>query len=260
MYNRVLFLIVLLGGILFVNPSYSGDLSSSAFIPSTDDTRFSEQIKTPTLGISSSPSIFRSNWIHGVSGNRLLFLTAQSTWLQNLLLQNTQIDDTITKKKEPDVIYVPTPQKVVEKMLELAQVQKKDLLYDLGCGDGRIVVTAAKKYGCKAVGFDIDPERIQEATENVKKNRMEELVEIKQKDIFELDLKEANVITLYLLETLNVKLIPQLNKMKPGSRIVSHQFAMGDIKPDREITVHVGEEDDIGHKVYLWTTPLKAKK
>ena len=110
---------------------------------------------------------------------------------------------------------MPTPQPVVDKMLELAEVKKGDVVYDLGCGDGRIVVTAAKKYGVKAVGFDINPERIKEARENVKANHVEKLVTIKQADIFTLDLREASVVTLYLLPSLNVKLMPQLEKLKP---------------------------------------------
>ena len=118
--------------------------------------------------------------------------------------------------RKPDVIYVPTPQEVVEKMLEVAKVTKDDVVYDLGCGDGRIPVTAAKKYGCKAFGFDIDPERIKESQENVEKNKVGNLVTIEQKDIFTLDLSKANVVTLYLLPSLNVKLIPQLEKLKPG--------------------------------------------
>ncbi len=122
--------------------------------------------------------------------------------------------------RTPDVIFVPTPQDVLEKMLKMVKVKKDDLLYDLGCGDGRIVVTAAKKYGCKCVGYDIDPERVKESLENVRKNNVGHLVRIEQQDIFTLDLSEADVITLYLLRSLNTKLIPQLEKLKPGSRIV----------------------------------------
>ncbi|MCZ7636457.1 MAG: methyltransferase domain-containing protein [Verrucomicrobia bacterium] len=128
--------------------------------------------------------------------------------------------------RTPDVVFVPTPQQVVEKMLELAEVKKGDVLYDLGCGDGRIVVTAAKKYGVKAIGFDIDPKRVEESLANVKSNKVEHLVTIKQADIFTLDLREASVVTLYLLPELNVRLMPQLEKLKPGSRIVSHDFDM----------------------------------
>jgi SAM-dependent methyltransferase len=160
-------------------------------------------------------------------------------------------------QRTPDVIYVPTPHEVVDKMLRLAKVTKDDLVYDLGCGDGRIVVAAAKKYGCKAVGFDIDPKRVAEAKENVKKNKVEHLVTIEQKDIFELDLSKASVITLYLLPSLNVKLIPQLEKLKPGSRIVSHDFDMRGVEPDQR--VEVTPKDGRTHTVYLWTTPLKKK-
>jgi len=162
--------------------------------------------------------------------------------------------------REPDVIFVPTPQKVVDKMLELAEVKKDDLIYDLGCGDGRIVVTAAKKFGCKAVGYDISPKRVKESLENVKKNNVADLVRIEQKDIFTLDISKADVVTLYLLPSLNVKLIPQLEKLKPGSRIVSHDFDMKGVKPDKVVTIS-DEKDDYGdHTIYLWTTPLKREK
>jgi SAM-dependent methyltransferase len=158
--------------------------------------------------------------------------------------------------KKPDVIYVPTPNDVVAKMLEMANVQQDDLLYDLGCGDGRIVVTAAKRYGCRAVGYDVDPKRIKESLENVARNDVGELVSIEQKDIFTLDLSKANVITLYLLPSLNVRLIPQLEKLKPGSRIVSHDFSMRGVEPDKMLKM-VSIEDEAEHTVYLWTVPLK---
>lgn len=165
----------------------------------------------------------------------------------------------VKKKRTPDVVYVPTPHDVVAKMLELAKVAKEDVVYDLGCGDGRIVVTAAKQYGCRGVGFDINPVRVKESLENVRKNGVEKLVEIKEEDIFTLDLSKASVVTLYLLPSLNVKLIPQLEKLKPGSRIVSHDFDMEGVKPDQVVTV-VSKEDDVEHQVYLWTTPLKKEK
>jgi SAM-dependent methyltransferase len=117
-----------------------------------------------------------------------------------------------SEDRKPDVVYVPTPQEVVDKMLELARVTKDDLVYDLGCGDGRFVVTAAKKYGCRAVGYDISPRRVKESLENVKKNNVGHLVRIEQKDIFTLDLGEADVITLFLLPSLNEKLIPSWTK------------------------------------------------
>jgi len=165
----------------------------------------------------------------------------------------------VKKSPVPDVVYVPTPQAVVDKMLELAKVKKGDLVYDLGCGDGRIVVTAAKKYGCKAVGYDIDPKRVKESVENVEKNKVGHLIKIEEKDIFTLDLSKANVITLYLLPSLNVKLIPQLEKLKPGSRIVSHDFDMKGVTPDKIVKLTSGKYD-VQHKVYLWTTPLKKIK
>lgn len=156
---------------------------------------------------------------------------------------------------KPDVVYVPTPQEVVDKMLEMAKVTKDDLLYDLGCGDGRFVVTAAKKYGCRAVGYDISPRRVSESRGNVKKSNVEHLVRIEQKDIFTLDLSKADVITLFLLPSLNVKLIPQLDKLKPGSRIVSYRFGMRGVMPEKTVNF-ISPKDKSQHTIYLWTTPL----
>jgi len=163
--------------------------------------------------------------------------------------------------REPDVIFLPTPHFVVDKMLEVAKVTKKDVVYDLGCGDGRIVCAAAKKYKCKAYGYDIDPKRIKDSEETKGKldKEIQKLVSFKKQDIFKLDLSPANVVTLYLLPELNVKLIPQLKKLKAGSRIVSHAFDMEGVKPDKgyPIKVKKGDEDAT---VYLWTTPLKFEK
>jgi len=154
------------------------------------------------------------------------------------------------------VIYVPTPQPVVDRMLELAKVKKTDLVYDLGCGDGRIVVTAAKRYGTRAFGFDIDPVRVAEARENVRKNNVEHLVTIEQRDIFTIDLSPADVVTLYLLPELNVKLIPQLEKLKPGARVVSHDFDMRGITPEQRVRV-APEAGGREHDVFLWTAPIQ---
>jgi SAM-dependent methyltransferase len=183
-------------------------------------------------------------------------------WHSSAVAADPALNSTNAPARKPDVVYVPTPQEVVDKMLEMAAVKKGDVVYDLGCGDGRIVVTAAKKYGVKAVGFDIDPERIKEARANVQSNHVENLVTIKQADIFTLDLREASVVTLYLLPDLNVKLMPQLARLKPGSRIVSHDFDMRGAKP--VLVQHVkgksefaDDEDGIGseHTIYKWIVP-----
>jgi hypothetical protein len=157
--------------------------------------------------------------------------------------------------RKPDVIYVPTPQEVVDKMLEMAKVTKDDLVYDLGCGDGRFVVTAAKKYGCKAVGYDISPRRVKESLENVKNNNVEHLVQIEQKDIFTLDISKADIITIFLLPDIIEKLIPQFDKLKPGSRIVSYRFGMRGVMPVQTVNF-ISPIDKSQHLLYLWTTPL----
>src|SRR5688500_3949464 len=154
-----------------------------------------------------------------------------------------------------DVIYVPTPEPVVDKMLELAKPKKGEILYDLGCGDGRIVVTAAKKYGVKGTGVDIDPERIAESNENAKNAGVTDQVKFIKGNLFEMDFKDANVIALYLLTDLNIKLRPKLlDTLKPGSRIVSHAFSMGDWEPEEEVTVEPG-----GQTVYFWIIPAKVE-
>ena len=154
-------------------------------------------------------------------------------------------------KKSPDVPYVPTRQKVVDEMLKLAKVSKSDVVYDLGCGDGRIVITAAKDYGASGVGVDIDPERIKEANENAKTAGVTDKVKFIEGDLFEQDFSKATVVTLYLLPAINLKLRPQLlEQLKPGTRIVSHAFDMGDWKPEKTITVE-------GSTIYFWTVPEK---
>ena len=157
--------------------------------------------------------------------------------------------------RQPDVIFVPTPPEVVEAMLKLANVTGKDTVYDLGCGDGIIVATAAQKHGARAVGIDIDPQRVKEANERVQKAGVTDKVKIMNADLFETDISPATVVTLYLLPSLNQKLIPKLNKeLKPGTRIVSQSFDMGENYPP-EKTVDVN-----GRSVYLWTIPMKPKQ
>jgi SAM-dependent methyltransferase len=168
-----------------------------------------------------------------------------------------------TKKQDlsartPDCVYVGTPYDVIDKMLEMAPMRSGDLVYDLGCGDGRIVVAAARRYGCRGVGYDISPERVKESLENVQKNRVGRLVGIQQEDIFQLDLRQANVIMLYLLPEMNLRLLPQLEKLKPGTRIVAHDYGIQGIRPDRSATM-TSLEDGVKHYVYLFKTPLKKE-
>jgi trans-aconitate methyltransferase len=160
--------------------------------------------------------------------------------------------------KAPDVIYVPTPQVIVDKMLDLAKVTRDDVVYDLGCGDGRIVVTAAKKYGARAYGFDVDPKRIEEARANVAKNNVGDLVTIEQKDIFTLDLSPANVVTLYLLPSLNQRLLPQLEQLAPGSRVVSHDYDIASLVPVEHLALRP-RENEREHDIYFWTVPFQRK-
>ncbi len=144
-------------------------------------------------------------------------------------------------------------------MLDLAKVRKQDVVYDLGSGDGRIVITAAKKYGCRAIGYEIDRELVALSQEQARKSNVENLVKIEHKDIFTVDLSKASVITLYLLPTQNAKLIPQFSKLKPGSRIVSHEFQIPGVRPEKMVTVESKEDGD-KHDLYLWTTPLQMQQ
>lgn len=151
--------------------------------------------------------------------------------------------------RRPDVIFVPTPTEVVDAMLAMAQVKPGDVLYDLGSGDGRIPIAAARKFGVRAVGIDIDPQRIKEARANAKAANVEDKVTFRQEDLFKTDFSEASVVTLYLLDTLNEKLRPRLlAELKPGTRIVSHAFRMGDWEPQKT-------QDVNGSMIYFWTVP-----
>ncbi|HEY9447887.1 MAG TPA: class I SAM-dependent methyltransferase [Burkholderiales bacterium] len=152
--------------------------------------------------------------------------------------------------RAPDVIFVPTPQRVVSAMLRLAQVGKNDVVYDLGCGDGRIVIAAAR-LGARSVGIDIDPERIAEANANIRKAGVARHAKVMQADLFEADIGEATVVTLYLLSSLNQKLQPKLlAELRPGTRIVSHGFDMGHWTPEKT-------RDVDGSTIYLWRVPAR---
>lgn len=155
--------------------------------------------------------------------------------------------------RSPDVRYVPTPPAVVDAMLRLASVHKGDVLYDLGSGDGRIPIAAAQQYGIRAIGIDIDPQRVTEARAQARRARLTGRARFILGDLFEADIREASVVTLYLLDSLNEKLRPKLwRELRPGTRIVSHAFRMGDWLPEQEVNVD-------GHMIYLWTIPAQGK-
>jgi len=160
------------------------------------------------------------------------------------------------QERHLDVPYVPTKYPVVDEMLRLANVQKTDFLIDLGCGDGRIVVSAAQKCGARALGVDIDPDRIQESQENAAKAGVKDHVKFIQGDLFQADIREASVVSLYLLTSVNLKLRPRLiRELRPGTRVVSHNFGMDEWKPDKTQDVMV---DEISHDVFLWIIPANA--
>ncbi len=154
--------------------------------------------------------------------------------------------------RQLDVPYVPTPMPVVDAMLDLAKVGKSDVVYDLGCGDGRIVVRAASRFGCRGVGVDLNPERVKEAKENAVSSGVTKLTRFEVGDVFEFDFSPATVVTMYLLPSVNLKLRPRLLKeLKPGTRIVSHDFNMGDWAP--QTTREVARS-----RIYLWTIPERG--
>jgi hypothetical protein len=178
--------------------------------------------------------------------NRRAFLTALAASSSVPLLAQQ------APKRSPDVPYVPTPQPVVEAMLKLGEVKKGDILFDLGSGDGRIPITAAKMFQVRGTGIDINPERISEAEANARNEKVTNMVKFLNQDLFEANISDATVVTLYLLPSINLKLRPKLFKdLKPGTRIVSHSFDMGEWEPEKKIEVD-------GRYIYLWRIPAKA--
>lgn len=156
----------------------------------------------------------------------------------------------------PEVPFVPTPQRVVDEMLRVAKVGKDDVLYDLGSGDGRIVITAARQFGTRGIGVDIDPRRISESNQNAEREGVTDRVQFQERDLFEMDLSEATVVTLYLLPNVNMRLRPKLlRELRPGARVVSHNYDMGDWKPNR--TIDMSKEGG-HHIVYYWVVPDRA--
>ncbi len=160
--------------------------------------------------------------------------------------------------RKPDVIYYPTPPETVAEMLRLAKVKKGDVLYDLGSGDGRIPIAAAQQFGIRAVGIEIDPKLVTEAEEKARQADVAALVRFRNEDMFHIDISEATIVTLYLSEKLNVLLRPKLlRELRPGSRIISHDFRMGDWKPEQTVRVPWGK---LYRTVYLWTVPKPRQK
>jgi len=157
------------------------------------------------------------------------------------------------QKRQPDVIYEPTPQEVVEAMLEMGRVTKEDVVYDLGCGDGRFVITAAKRFGARGVGVDIVPARIKESIENARKEGVAYQVTFIEKDLFETDISQATVVTLYLSQELNLRLRPKLfRELRPGARIISHTFDMDEWEPDNTGRIHL-------KTFYYWVMPADVR-
>jgi len=162
---------------------------------------------------------------------------------------------------QPEVPYVPTTDPAVQAMLKLAEVKKTDVVYDLGCGDGRIVVAAAKNYGARGVGIDINPQRVQEAKENAKKAGVENLVKFEVNDLFKADIHEATVVTLFLLPEVNMRLRPKLlQELQPGTRIVSNTFDMGDWKADKEQRLNGEDDYGLSQRFFLWVVPRRDRK
>ena len=182
-----------------------------------------------------------------------LTLTPGAAWAQEARRDILILAQNQSPQRSPDVPFVPTKEEVVEKMLELGEVDEKDVVYDLGSGDGRLPITAAKKYGARGFGVDIDPNRVREARENARKAGVEDKVKFVQGDLFQTDIGDASVVTLYLLPSVNLKLRPKLlSELKPGTKVVSHNYDMGDWKPEQ--TVNVGS-----HTVYVWTVPERGQ-
>ena len=214
------------------------------------------------------PRTFKIYSIRNVIGLILCVAFVTPPAAASLALRRTPFAELLTTKpvqrrvrkrplRKPDVIYYPTPPETVAEMLRMANIRKGDVLYDLGSGDGRIPIAAAKNYGIRAVGIEIDPKLVTEADENARQAGVSQLVSFRNEDMFRVNLSQATVVTLYLSEKLNVLLRPKLlNELRPGSRILSHDFRMGDWKPEQTVRVPWGK---LYRTVYLWTVPAKRR-
>ena len=206
---------------------------------SRDSRHFWRRLRPPLLGLAV--------------GAMLLLIAAY--WY---CVTDAGLDTSPLPRPEVNAPFIRTPDAVVDAMLALAEPGPDELLYDLGCGDGRIVIAAAQTYGCRAVGYDIDRQRVAAARENVRRAGLEERVTIVEQDVFALDLHPADVVTLYLLPRLNARLLPQLRRMRAGARIVSHDFDLPGVEPKRTIDV-IEQPRGVEHTLYLWTAPLPAE-
>ena len=205
------------------------------------------------LGVAfliSNTSVFASNYAPPIKVSQLQSRSAFAT--------STQTSRKKRRIRKPDVIYYPTPPETVAEMLRLANIKEGEVLYDLGSGDGRIPIAAAKQFGIRAVGIEIDPKLVKEAEENARNAGVSELVRFRNEDMFHIDISEASIVTLYLSEKLNVLLRPKLlRELRPGSRIISHDFLMGNWKPEQTVRVPWGK---LYRTVYLWTVPARRQK
>jgi outer membrane protein assembly factor BamB/protein-L-isoaspartate O-methyltransferase len=226
------------GKIFVVEASPAGFRKKAEFSPPRPD-------KTQ---ISNAPPV--------VSGGRLYIRDLDSLLCYGL----TGREEPVRRKKAPDAgVFVPSPVDVVEKMLELAAVKRDELVVDLGCGDGRILVAAAQKYWARGWGIDIDKECVRLARENVAAAKVRDLVTIAEGDLFEADVSKADVVALFLVPQALEKLVPKLEKLRPGARVISHGFAVPGLKPAKVVSV-TSKEDEIEHKIYLYTVPLSKEK
>ena len=198
--------------------------------------------------------LFSAALFTGCGPARSLEATADNSAITAPVAQTTPA--VVEVKPQLDVPYVPTHQMIVDEMLKMGEVKGGDVLYDLGSGDGRIPITAAQRFGTRGVGIDINPERIREANENAQKANMANRVRFTEADLFTSDFSEATVITLYLLPSVNLRLRPRLLELKPGTRIVSHNYDMGDWEPEKTKTITT--PDDVEHFVYFWRVPEKS--
>ena len=211
--------------------------------------------ETGIMSFGSTSPVFANGVLYVANRSNLFAIESDQSITENGETRDPP-QSVETKGRIADAPFVPTPEDVASKMLAFASVTREDVVYDLGSGDGRIVIAAAMKYGCRAVGYEIDPELVALSRENVRKAGVQNLVKIESEDIFTIDLSKATVITVFLYPRLLERLVPQLQKLQPGSRIVSHHFEIPEFRPEKEIQVF-SEEDMDNHKLTLWTTPLK---